>query len=204
MLPFKVALLSLSSLNLSRLLLLHLLHANHGRFLHRLLLPLDWIHPRSPNLREYYQCTLYCLLLPIQTTSHPDVQGKVLSWNNMFSQTSLIVCPLVLSVIYSMNRDAIYYFSMIFSVVGALLMCYVSTWPNGKMLGKQGNVEKKELPVVEQKVEETRCQEACVNSEQEKDEREAIDSSTVDMSSHVVSAVGNSLDSAHEAKKDVA
>lgn len=103
-----------------------------------------------------------------------------------------------------MNRDAIYYFSMIFSVVGALLMCYVSTWPNGKMLGKQGNVEKKELPVVEQKVEETRCQEACVNSEQEKDEREAIDSSTVDMSSHVVSAVGNSLDSAHEAKKDVA
>lgn len=122
----------------------------------------------------------------------------------MFSQTSLIVCPLVLSVIYSMNRDAIYYFSMIFSVVGALLMCYVSTWPNGKMLGKQGNVEKKELPVVEQKVEETRCQEACVNSEQDKDEREAIDSSTVDMSSHVVSAVGNSLESAHEAKKDVA
>ena len=57
---------------------------------------------------------------------------------------------------------------------------------------------------VEQKVEETRCQEACVNSEQEKDEREAIDSSTVDMSSHVVSAVGNSLESAHEAKKDVA
>ena len=65
-------------------------------------------------------------------------------------------------------------------------------------------MEKKELPVVEQKVEETRCQEACVNSEQEKDEREAVDSSTVDMSSHVVSAVGNSLESAHEAKKDVA
>lgn len=85
-----------------------------------------------------------------------------------------------------------------------MLMCYVSTWPNGKMLGKQGNAEKIELPVVEQKAEETRCQEACVNSEQEKDEREAIDSSTVDMSSYVVSAVGNSLESAHEAKKDVA
>ena len=142
---------------------------------------------------------MYCLLL-IQTTSHPDVQGKVLSWNNMFSQSSLIASPLVLSVIYSMNRDAIYYFSMIFSVIGALLMIYVSTWPNGKMLGKQGSAEKKELPVVEPKVEEVRCQEVCVNSEQEKEEHGAVDSSTVDMPRHVVSAVSDSLESAHETK----
>lgn len=121
----------------------------------------------------------------------------------MFSQSSLIASPLVLSAIYSMSHDAIYYFSMIFSVIAALLMLYVSTWPNGKMLGKQGNTEKMELPVVEQKVEDANCQKGCANVEQEKDKHGGADSSAVDMSNHEFSAVSDSPKGSHDTGNNV-
>lgn len=121
----------------------------------------------------------------------------------MFSQSSLIASPLVLSAIYSINHDAIYYFSMIFSVTAALLMIYVSTWPNGKMLGKQGNAEKKELPVVKQKGEEVRGEDACVNSEQEKNEQEKAQGPAVEVSNQIFSTVTVSFENTHDFRKDV-
>lgn len=95
-----------------------------------------------------------------QTTNAPEVQGKVLSWNNLCSQISLISSPLVLSAIYTMNHDAIYYFSMIFSCISFCIMLYISTWPNAKTLGKQGKEEKKEKADIEMAAVETKEVEA--------------------------------------------
>ena len=92
---------------------------------------------------------------------------------------------------------------MIFSVTAALLMIYVSTWPNGKMLGKQGNAEKKELPVVKQKGEEVRGEDACVNSEQEKNEQEKAQGPAVEVSNQIFSTVTVSFENTHDFRKDV-
>ena len=65
----------------------------------------------------------------------------------MCSQTSLIVCPLVLSVIYDFNHEAIYYFSMIFSVVAAITMTFIFKLSNKKTIAIQSNesTEKKDV-----------------------------------------------------------
>lgn len=43
---------------------------------------------------------------------------------------------------------------MIFSFIAASLMTYVSTWPDGKVLGKQQKLSKRDLPISEAKSEE--------------------------------------------------
>ena len=48
----------------------------------------------------------------------------------------MIVCPLVLSSIYTWNMDATFYCSSILAVIGFIVMCYLSTWKNAKTLGK--------------------------------------------------------------------
>ena len=55
----------------------------------------------------------------------------------MFCSSSLIIGPLTLSAIYSHNKEAIYYFSSIWGLLGLCIMGYVSTWPNAKIIGKQ-------------------------------------------------------------------
>ena len=57
----------------------------------------------------------------------------------MSSQISLIVCPLVLSVIYDFNHDAIYYFSMIFSVVAGIMMTLIYKLSNKKTMAIQSD-----------------------------------------------------------------
>ena len=80
----------------------------------------------------------------ISTTNAPEVQGKVLSWNNMCQQTSLIICPMVLSAIYSRNIDATYYSCMIVSFLAFIVMCFIIAMPNSKQFGKKNVLE---LPV---------------------------------------------------------
>ena len=65
----------------------------------------------------------------------------------MCSQTSLIVCPLVLSVIYDFNHEAIYYFSMIFSVIAGIMMAVINQLSNKKTMAIQSNesTEKKDV-----------------------------------------------------------
>ena len=91
----------------------------------------------------------YCFATPtsssiISTTNAPEVQGKVLSWNNMCQQTSLIICPMVLSAIYSRNIDATYYSCMIVSFLAFIVMCFIIAMPNSKQFGKKNVLE---LPV---------------------------------------------------------
>ena len=52
----------------------------------------------------------------------------------------MIICPLVLSAIYIKNRDAIYYFSAIFSVIGTILTVILACRKDCKTLGKVTNV----------------------------------------------------------------
>ena len=68
------------------------------------------------------------------------MQGTILSWNNFCYQGSLIICPLVLSAIYMKNRDAIYYFSSIFSVIGTIITVILACRKDCKTLGKVTNV----------------------------------------------------------------
>lgn len=75
-----------------------------------------------------------------QTTNPPDVQGTVISWNNMCCQASLIVTPLVLSTIYTYNWEAAFYFSGGIIAVAALVMLYMSCRDDRQQLGKKGMV----------------------------------------------------------------
>ena len=91
----------------------------------------------------------YCFATPtsssiISTTNVPEVQGKVLSWNNSCQQISLIVSPMVLSAIYSANRDATYYSCMVVSFLAFVVMCFIIAMPNSKRFGKTNVLE---LPV---------------------------------------------------------
>ena len=78
----------------------------------------------------------------------------VLSWNNFCYSSSLIVSPLVLSAIYPYNKEAIYYFSSIFGLIGMFIMGYMATWPNANIIGKKSiyNDEVKTVELHEMKV----------------------------------------------------
>ena len=52
----------------------------------------------------------------------------------------MILSPLVLSAIYIKNRDAIYYFSAIFSVIGTILTSIMACRKDCKTLGKVTNL----------------------------------------------------------------
>lgn len=91
----------------------------------------------------------YCFATPtsssiISTTNAPEVQGKVLSWNNMCQQVSLIVSPMVLSAVYTANRDATFLSCMAVAFVAFIVMCFIIAMPNSKQFGK---VNVLELPV---------------------------------------------------------
>ena len=85
----------------------------------------------------------------ISTTNPAEVQGKVLSWNNMCQQISYIVTPLVLSAVYTANPNATYYSCMIVSGICIIALCFIIAMPNSKLFGKV-NVfelhEESELP----------------------------------------------------------
>ena len=78
----------------------------------------------------------------------------VLSWNNFCYSSSLIVSPLVLPAIYPYNKEAIYYFSSIFGLIGMFIMGYMATWPNANIIGKKSiyNDEVKTVELHEMKV----------------------------------------------------
>ena len=82
-----------------------------------------------------------------QTTHSKDVQGTVLSWNNFCYQGSLIICPLVLSAIYSKNRDAIFYFSSVLSLIGLLVVSPLACRKDVKTLGKVSLLDTQEMPI---------------------------------------------------------
>ena len=91
----------------------------------------------------------YCFATPtsssiISTTNAPEVQGQVLSWNNMCQQISLIVSPMVLSAVYTANRDATFLSCMVVAFVAFIVMCFIIAMPNSKQFGK---VNVLELPV---------------------------------------------------------
>ena len=63
----------------------------------------------------------------------------------------------MLSAIYPYNKEAIYYFSSIFGLIGVCIMGYVSTWPNAKVIGKKSiyKDETKSVELPELKVEKS-------------------------------------------------
>ena len=85
----------------------------------------------------------------ISTTNPAEVQGKVLSWNNLCQQISYVVSPLVLSAVYTAKPIATYYSCMIVSGICIVTLCFIIAMPNSKLFGKV-NVfemkEKRELP----------------------------------------------------------
>lgn len=82
-----------------------------------------------------------------QTTNPPDVQGTVISWNNMCCQASLIVTPLVLSSMYTRNWEAPFYLSAGVTAVGALIMLNMSCRKDRNELGKKRLVGETEMPI---------------------------------------------------------
>ena len=84
------------------------------------------------------------------------MQGTVLSWNNFCYQASMISCPLILSAIYMKNRDAIYYFSSIFAVIGLIVMSFLACRKDCKTLGKVSMfAEEKDVEMVEKKIDDS-------------------------------------------------
>ena len=91
----------------------------------------------------------YCFASPasasvISTTNPAEVQGKVLSWNNLCQQISYVVCPLVLSTVYTANPNATYYSCMIVSGICIVTLCFIIAMPNSKLFGKVNVFEMKE------------------------------------------------------------
>ena len=91
----------------------------------------------------------YCFASPasmsvISTTNPAEVQGKVLSWNNLWQQISCVVSPLVLSAVYTANPNATYYSCMIVSGVCIIALCFIISMPNSKLFGKVNVFEAKE------------------------------------------------------------
>ena len=103
------------------------------------------------------------------------MQGAVLSWNNLCSQICQIICPIILSSIYPLKREAIFYVAMGFTVLNICIMIYVSTWPNSKYLGKRGfkqnetGIEMKEVEMKEIEVGESEVNDLQVKDLQVKD-----------------------------------
>lgn len=85
----------------------------------------------------------------ISTSIAPEVQGQVLSWNNIFAQASYIVCPLVLSAIYEKSHRGTYYFCILPMGIAAIVAIIFSCMPNARTLGKTTN---RELPVQQEEV----------------------------------------------------
>ena len=98
----------------------------------------------------------------------------------------MIASPIVLSAIYSKNRDAMYYFSMVFSFIAFIVMAYISTWPNAKTLGLQKQEEKKK-PGIEMAEMETKKPESNDATSPIKTEEQVTEQSV--SSDKVVSAV---------------
>ena len=99
----------------------------------------------------------------------------------------MIASPIVLSAIYSKNRDAMYYFSMVFSFIAFIVMAYISTWPNAKTLGLQKQEEEKKKPDIEMAEMETKKPESNDATSPIKTEEQVIEQSV--SSDKVVSAV---------------
>ena len=83
----------------------------------------------------------YCFASPasvstISTTNPAEVQGKVLSWNNLCQQISYVVSPLVLSAVYTAKPVATYYSCMIVSGICIVALCFIIAMPNSKLFGK--------------------------------------------------------------------
>ena len=97
-----------------------------------------------------------------------------MSWNNICSQFSLILCPMVLSIIYSWNYNATYYFSAIFGAVGFFIILYlICTRKDRKVLGKVSNENDQSVNNEEEKVEiEMKVEEKKENSEEAKVDNE--------------------------------
>ena len=72
----------------------------------------------------------------ISTTNPAEVQGKVLSWNNLCQQISYVVSPLVLSAVYTAKPVATYYSCMIVSGICIVALCFIIAMPNSKLFGK--------------------------------------------------------------------
>ena len=91
-----------------------------------------------------YGCASPASMSIISTTNAPEVQGKVLSWNNMCQQISLILSPLALSAIYAKNKHATYFSSILVSFIAMVIMLMIIALPNSRMFGKS---DLKELPI---------------------------------------------------------
>ena len=63
--------------------------------------------------------------------------GKLLSWDNFAMQLALISAPLVLSQIYSANREAVYYVTAGVCLLGMLDIGYVASWKGARDFGKK-------------------------------------------------------------------
>lgn len=63
----------------------------------------------------------------------------------MSSQAAFIVCPLVLSSVYSLNRKASFYGSAVIPFISAICVTMMLQMPGSRNFGKSG---KEELPVV--------------------------------------------------------
>ena len=86
-----------------------------------------------------------------QTSTHPDFQGKILSYNNFFSQAAQIISPIALSGIYEVNQELVFYITAGISAISLVAILYVRTWKNAKDIGKvalyKQNREEKEKEV---------------------------------------------------------
>ena len=97
----------------------------------------------------------------------------------MCQQISLIVSPMVLSAVYTANRDATFLSCMVVAFVAFIVMCFIIAMPNSKQFGKKNVLE---LPVqdkasIELK-EEVKPSES-KNDEASKDVSEAVIDSVI-------------------------
>lgn len=121
--------------------------------------------PTSVSIISVCLCGMY----EGQTTTNPLDLGKVLSWNNFCYQASVIVAPMILTTIYDWNKNATYYFSSITGFVGFLIMMYILTWKNAKVIGKvsefkeESDVEMKPVDAANDEVEITKKNEETVS-----------------------------------------
>ena len=76
---------------------------------------------------------------------------------------------MILTTIYDWNKNATYYFSSITGFVGFLIMMYILTWKNAKVIGKvsefkeESDVEMKPVDAANDEVEITKKNEETVS-----------------------------------------
>ena len=61
----------------------------------------------------------------------------MIAWDNFCNQAAMIVSPMVVAEIYRRIYSVVYYFSSLFSVVGLVIMIYMSCRKDAKKLGKE-------------------------------------------------------------------